>query len=339
MKILAIETSCDETAAAVVEIKKSTDFKALSNVVSSQIKTHAKYGGVVPEVAARLHVEKIIPIIDLALDEANVKINDIKAIAVVSGPGLVPSLRVGVETAKALSYAWDKPLIAVNHIEGHIAANLFNKDKMELPAVCLVVSGGHTSLILVKEWGMYKLIGQTRDDAAGESFDKVAKIMGLGYPGGPIISKLAENGKPAQFDLPRPMINSKDFDFSFSGLKTAVLYLYKSRKNWSDKAKADLAREFEQAVVEVLVKKSFNAIEKYKPKSFLLAGGVAANKKLRTELITAGESVKGLKVHIPAFDYTTDNAAMIGAAAYFHYKNKNFANKFDLTADPSWSLI
>jgi len=338
MKILVIETSCDETAAAVVEIK-AEKFKAVSNIVSSQIKIHAKYGGVVPEVAARLHVEKIIPIIDLALNEAKVKLNDIKAIAVVSGPGLVPSLRVGVETAKTLSYAWDKPLIAVNHIEGHIAANLFNNDKVELPAVCLVVSGGHTSLILVKEWGNYKLIGQTRDDAAGESFDKVAKIMGLGYPGGPIISKLAENGKPAQFDLPRPMINSKDFDFSFSGLKTAVLYLYKSRKDWSDKSKADLAREFEKAVVEVLVKKSFNAVEKYKPKSFLLAGGVAANKRLRNELIKAGENVKGLKIHIPAFDFTTDNAAMIGAAAYFHYKNKNFSDKFNLIADPAWSLI
>jgi len=338
MKILSIETSCDETAAAVVEIKGGK-FKALSNVVSSQIKTHAKYGGVVPEVAARLHVEKIIPIIDKALEDAKTKVKDLKAIAVVSGPGLVPSLRVGVETAKTLAYAWDKPLISVNHIEGHIAASLLSARKVKLPAICLVVSGGHTSLIHVKDWGKYKLIGQTRDDAVGESFDKVAKMMGLGYPGGPIVSKLAEAGKPSKFDLPRPMIGSNDFDFSFSGIKTAVLYLYKSKKTWTKQDKADLAREFENAVVEVLVKKTFDAIEKFKPNSFILGGGVAANKKLRNELKKAGKKVKGLEMHIPSFEFTTDNAAMIGAAAYFHYKDKNFADTFGLVADPGWQLI
>ena len=338
MKILAIETSCDETAAAVVEVSQGK-IKALSNIVSSQIKTHAKYGGVVPEVAARLHVEKIIPIIDKALDKAKAKVKDIDALAVVSGPGLVPSLRVGVETAKVLAYAWDKPLIAVNHIEGHIAANLFGNKKIQMPAICLVVSGGHTSLIHMKSWGKYKLIGQTRDDAVGESFDKAAKIMGLGYPGGPIVSKLAENGKPDRFELPRPMIGSKDFDFSFSGIKTAVLYLYESRKNWTDKAKADLAREFENAVVEVLVKKAFDAVAKYKPKSLLLAGGVAANKKLRNVLKKKEKESKGLEIHIPSFEFTTDNAAMIGAAAYFHYKNKDFTDKLSLTADPIWQLV
>lgn len=338
MKILSIETSCDETAAAVVEVKGGK-FKALSNIVSSQIKTHAKYGGVVPEVAARLHVEKIIPIIDKSLAEAKSKKQDLNAIAVVSGPGLAPSLRVGVETAKTLAYAWKKPLISVNHIEGHIAANLFNKEKIKMPALCLIVSGGHTSLVFAEKWRDYTLIGQTRDDAAGESFDKAAKIMDLGYPGGPLISKLAESGKLDRFDLPRPMIDSKDFDFSFSGIKTAVLYLYKSRKRWTKQDKADLAAEFENAVIEVLLKKTFTAIDKLKPKSLLLAGGVAANKKLRNELKKAGKKVKDLEIHIPAFEFTTDNAAMIGAAAYFHYKNKNFADKFSLIADPSWSLI
>ncbi|MFZ5364716.1 MAG: tRNA (adenosine(37)-N6)-threonylcarbamoyltransferase complex transferase subunit TsaD [Patescibacteria group bacterium] len=338
MKILAIESSCDETAASVVEVKAGK-FIALSNVVSSQIKTHAKYGGVVPEVAARLHVEKIIPIIDKALDDSKTIIKDLKAIAVVSGPGLAPSLRVGVETVKTLAYAWDTPLIQVNHIEGHIAAALLGGGKVKLPAVCLVVSGGHTSLIDVKDWGKYKLIGQTRDDAVGESFDKVAKIMGLGYPGGPIISKLAENAKPGKFKLPRPMINSHDFDFSFSGIKTAVLYLYKSRKNWTSKSKADLAREFEDAVVEVLVKKTFDAIAKYKPKSFILGGGVSANKKLRQELEKKGSGIKGLEMRIPSLEFTTDNAAMIGAAAYFHYKEKDFADKFHLVADPGWHIV
>jgi len=230
-------------------------------------------------------------------------------------------------------------LVPVNHIEGHIAASLFGAKKVKLPAICLIVSGGHTSLIHVKAWGKYNLIGQTRDDAVGESFDKVAKIMGLGYPGGPIICKMAENGRANQFDLPRPMIHSKDFDFSFSGIKTAVLYLYKSRKNWTSKAKADLAKEFEEAVVEVLVKKTFDAIEKYKPKSFILGGGVAANKKLRAALQKKGKEVKGLEIHIPSFEFTTDNAAMIGAAAYFNYKNKIFADKFHLVADPSWQLF
>jgi len=338
MKVLAIETSCDETAAAIVEAK-NLKFKALSNVVSSQIKTHAKYGGVVPEAAARLHVEKIIPIIDKALEQAKTKVKDLEAIAVVSGPGLVPSLRVGVETAKTLAYAWGKPLIAVNHIEGHIAANLFNKEKIKMPALSLIVSGGHTSLIFVEKWGDYTLIGQTRDDAVGESFDKVAKILDLGYPGGPIVSELAENGKPGRFDLPRPMINTKDFDFSFSGIKTAVLYLHKSKKKWTKQDKADLAAEFENAVIEVLLKKTFWAVDKLKPKSLLLAGGVAANEKLRKLIKMRGKKYFDLSVFIPPMKFTTDNAAMIGAAAYFHYKNKNFADKFSLVADPSWHLV
>ncbi|HUT22554.1 MAG TPA: tRNA (adenosine(37)-N6)-threonylcarbamoyltransferase complex transferase subunit TsaD [Candidatus Bipolaricaulota bacterium] len=338
MKILAIETSCDETAASVVEIKNGK-FAALSNTVSSQIKTHAKYGGVIPEVAGRLHIGKIIPVIDEALSSSKTKIAELKALAVVSGPGLAPSLRVGVETAKALAYVWQKPLISVNHLEGHIAAGLFENKKVAMPAVCLIASGGHTSLIYIKSWGGYETIGQTRDDAAGEAFDKVAKIMGLGYPGGPLISKLAENGKTGRFKLPRPMIDSGDFDFSFSGLKTAALYLYKSRKTWTKKDKADLAAEFQDAVIEVLVEKSMSAAEKLKAKSFILGGGVSANKKLRATLKRAGQDIKGLSVFIPPFEFTTDNAAMIGAAAYFHYKNKNFVDPFDLVAEPRWRLI
>ncbi|OGY43346.1 MAG: tRNA (adenosine(37)-N6)-threonylcarbamoyltransferase complex transferase subunit TsaD [Candidatus Buchananbacteria bacterium RIFCSPHIGHO2_02_FULL_38_8] len=316
MIIFGIETSCDETSAAVVKINRN-HFFVLSNVVSSQIKIHQPYGGVVPELAARNHIKNILPVINQALIEAKIKPNQVDKIAVTVGPGLITSLLIGVQTAKILAYTWQKPIAGINHMVAHIYANWLNNKLIKFPAIALIVSGGHTELVLIKNKNNFKKVGQTLDDAAGEAFDKVAQLLNVGYPGGPIISRLAERGDINAFNFPRPMIEKDNFNFSFSGLKTAVLYTIKDLpKKLSDKQLADLSASFQQAVVETLVAKTIKAAEHFKAKTVILAGGVAANKLLREQL---GKKVKGLKRDflMPDFSFCTDNAAMIAAAGYF----------------------
>lgn len=340
MIILGLETSCDETAAAIVENKRGV-FKVHSNIVSSQIKIHAKTGGVVPEVAAREHIKNILPVVDQALAEGKITPKDINAIAVTTGPGLITSLIVGVETAKTLSHIWNKPVVSVNHIEAHLYANFVDNRSVTFPLLALIVSGGHTELILMRKHGHYKLVGKTRDDAAGEAFDKVAKIMKLGYPGGPIISKLASKGNEKTFDLPRPMLKNKTYDFSFSGLKTAVLYETQAGKRDFNRAsiKADMSASFEQATVDVLIKKTARAAKEHKVKTVLLAGGVAANKKLRADLKKElKREVPKVKLLLPDLNYCTDNAAMIAVAGYFHAKKKEFTSVDEIKVDPNWEL-
>ena len=333
MIILSIETSCDDTGIALVE-DNSPGCRILSNIVSSQIKIHAPYGGVVPNLAARAHLENIKPCLEEALKQAgNPKID---LIAVTQGPGLIPCLLVGVNFAKALAYNWQKPIIGINHIEGHIYANWLPQTikatgPVTFPALCLVVSGGHTQLILMKGHGEYKLLGETRDDAAGEAFDKVAKLLNLGYPGGPIISQKAKKGNPRAFDLPRPMINSKDFDFSFSGLKTAVLYLVKKQDQGLKTALvSDICASFQQAAIDVLISKTIKSAKEYKAKTVILSGGVAANSELRNQMEKAVKELKNIKFQMPDIELCTDNGAMIAAAAY--YKKRPTTGK-------SWSKI
>lgn len=344
MLILAIETSCDETAASVIR-GAGDNVQILSNVVSSQIEIHQKYGGVVPEVAAREHVYNILPVIKEALAQAKLTKDDINAIAVTQGPGLITSLHIGTETAKALAYAWNKPLIPVHHIESHLYANFINNTTIVLPAMVLTVSGGHTALYLMKNHKGLELIGETIDDAAGEAFDKGAQLMNLGYPGGPIISIEAEkwnrkkNEKYSEINLPRPMLNKPNFNFSFSGLKTALLYTLQKDKNWKKRI-PEYCFELQEAIVEVLVKKTIKAAEKYGVKTILLAGGVSANKRLREYLVEyTALKLPNVKVNIPEMKYTTDNAAMVGACAYFKlmtgYKPKKGAT---ITADPNLEL-
>ncbi|MFA6255399.1 MAG: tRNA (adenosine(37)-N6)-threonylcarbamoyltransferase complex transferase subunit TsaD [Patescibacteria group bacterium] len=320
--ILGIESSCDETAAALVQ-KRGSIFKILSSVVSSQIEIHKKYGGVVPEVAARNHILNIIPVIDQALVEAKVKPGQIDKIAVTTGPGLITSLLIGVETAKTLAYTWQKPICSINHLKAHLYANWLSNQPIKFPALALIVSGGHTELILMKNEKSLKKIGQTLDDAAGEAFDKVAQLLNIGYPGGPIISQLAKKGNTQAFNFARPMINSSDFNFSFSGLKTSVLYtIQKLRVQSSEfraansKLKADLCASFQQAAVDVLVAKTFKAAKYYQAKTVMLSGGVAANSLLRESLKLKAQSLK-LNFLMPNINLCTDNAAMIAAAATF----------------------
>ncbi|MFC1756860.1 tRNA (adenosine(37)-N6)-threonylcarbamoyltransferase complex transferase subunit TsaD [Patescibacteria group bacterium] len=349
MKILAIETSCDETAISILNIKHSV-FNILSNVISSQVKIHAKWGGVVPTLAKREHLKNLPTVLEKALSKAKIKnpSKEIDIIAVTHGPGLEPALWTGINFAEDLAKKWNKPLVPVNHMEGHLCSVLLKKNgektnlksqisKMQFPAVALLVSGGHTELILISAQGgpasgwKYKKLGQTRDDAAGEAFDKVAKMMKLGYPGGPIISKLAskfDGSLPARktdstsIKLPRPMINSKDFDFSFSGLKTAVLYTIKKIPRLSPNIKKEIAYEFQQAVIDVLISKTKRAVEKYKAQTVIVGGGVVANKKLRKEMKKVFP-----KVLLPEVKYTGDNAVMIALAGYFRYQNKKPAHK------------
>jgi N6-L-threonylcarbamoyladenine synthase len=344
MKILAIETSCDETAVAVLEISakggsasggKGQTYQVLANFVFSQINIHKKYGGVVPEVAARKHLETILPL----LAKTNIKPKEIDIIGVVHGPGLITSLIVGLETAKTLAYVWQKPLVPVNHIKAHILANWLqsgtnNLSKIKFPALCLVVSGGHTSLVVLKDKLKLKVIGQTRDDAVGEAFDKVAKLLALGYPGGPIISERAINADPTAYELPRPMINSDDFDFSFSGLKTAVRYELEkikfSAKGGSayggkdKKTISNMAASFQQACVDVLITKTIKAAKQYNVKSVLLGGGVSANKELREQLAYAVKELDKVDFYQPDLQLTTDNALMVAVAAYFEYQQKPY---------------
>lgn len=333
MKVLAIETSCDETAVAILEGSRD-DFRIKKNLVASQIKDHAKYGGVVPEIAARKHVDVLAGMLKAAKVPADGK--GIDAVAVTYGPGLAPALRVGVEAAKTLATVWDKPLVPVNHLEGHIYSVLLDKkNQLKFPALALIVSGGHTEIVLIKSRGKYKVIGETRDDAAGEAFDKVAKLMNLGYLGGPIVSKLAEKGNPNAIDLPRPMIDAKNFDFSFSGLKTAVLYHLQDHPRTKKK---DLAASFEQAVVDVLVSKMVKAIRKHEPKTVLLCGGVSANKKLRSELQRAVRAIHELPVQVAPLKYTGDNAAMIAIAGFYRARNEDFIDPKKIKVQPNLNL-
>ena len=333
IKILAIESSCDETAAAVVENGRCV----LSNIIASQIDVHVLYGGVVPEIASRKHIEVISSVVDSALSEAKVTLNDIDAIAVTYGPGLVGALLVGLQYAKGLAYATSKPLIGVNHIEGHISANFIqNKDLMP-PFVCLVVSGGHTCIVYMEDFGKFKIMGQTRDDAAGEAFDKVARAIGLGYPGGPKIDKLARQGDPDSIKFPRANFHEKTLDFSFSGVKSAVLnYLNAANMKHQEINKANVAASFQKAVVGVLTENAFSACSEMKVNRIVVAGGVAANSCLRETLMREGEK-RGIEILIPDFILCTDNAVMIGSAAYFEYLNGNFAS-LDLNAVPNLKL-
>lgn len=318
--ILSIETSCDETAAAVVADGR----EVLSSVVYSQIEIHKKFGGVVPEVASRNHVEKISQVVDQALEGAKMTFDDIDAIAVTYGPGLVGALLVGVSYAKSLSYALKKPLVPVNHIEGHICANFIADPDLEPPFIALVVSGGHTHIVHVKDYGIYEVLGKTRDDAAGEAFDKVARSLGLGYPGGPLIDKLAQEGNKEAIDFPRVHLEKDSLDFSFSGIKSSVLnYLNQQRQKNLPIIQKDVAASFQQAVVEVIASKVIRAAESVNVKTIVLAGGVAANSGLRNEF---EKQLLGSTIHVqfPPISLCTDNAAMIGSAGYFEYKNRSF---------------
>lgn len=324
--IMGIETSCDETAAAIVEDGK----KIISNVVASQINIHQKYGGVVPEIASRKHMEYIIPVIDKALDESEKKITDLSAIAVTYGPGLIGSLLVGLSVVKAMAYAQNIPLIGINHLEAHIYANFLEHIKIKPPFVCLIVSGGHTSLVYIRNFGEYKLLGQTKDDAAGEVFDKIAKVLDLGYPGGPITERLAKEGDPSSIQFPRPILNDKSYDFSFSGLKTAVIYHIKELKKENKNIPvSDILASFQQAVTDVLVKKTIKAALKFKTKLIILAGGVAANNSLRREIKEKADLLD-IKVFYPSTFLCTDNAAMVASAGYYKFKeNKKSSLSLD----------
>jgi N6-L-threonylcarbamoyladenine synthase len=338
MIILGLETSCDETAAAIVQ-KTESGVRILSNVVASSATLQAKYGGVIPEQAAREQIKSIIPVIEESLQASGYRHEDIDAIAVTNGPGLIGSLLVGVETAKVLATVWQKPLIPVNHLMGHFYANWIGEQTPAFPCLGLLVSGGHTDLVFFEDHGKYEYLGGTRDDAAGECFDKCARLLNLPYPGGPEISKLAVHGDASKVNLPRPMIDSRDFDFSFSGLKTAVANLLKETRPNS----ADLAASIEQAIVDVLVTKTIKAAQKYKVKQIMVAGGVAANQKLTSELklkithpSSRGKNLKlEINLHIPPPTLCTDNAAMIATAAIFNYQP---INPLTIQANPNLSL-
>ena len=342
MRILGIETSCDETGAAVIE-KESTPIrsgsenkkvKLISNVLASSLTLHSKTGGIIPETAAREQIKYIIPVINKTIEQCNnLTIGDIDAIAVTVGPGLIGSLLVGVETAKTLSYIYKIPIIPVNHLFGHIYANFISEihnsefiihnsaADVQFPAIALIVSGVHTDLVLIKNHGSIKWLGGTRDDAAGEAFDKVGRLLGLPYPGGPSIEKAAKNGNSKAFRFPRPLIDSSDFDFSFSGLKTAVFREVKAIERLSNETISDISASVQEAIVDVLIYKTLQAAQKYKVKSILLGGGVAANQKLRdafkSSIVNRQSSIK---FFVPSKNLCTDNAAMIAAAAFYNYK-------------------
>lgn len=340
--ILAIETSCDETAAAVLRgqlTSKKPHFKLLSSVINSQIKLHIATGGIVPEVAARAHIKNILPVTKLALKKAELSLEEIDYLAVTSGPGLIVSLIVGVEFIKGLSLATGKPILPTNHMAGHLySAFVKDPSAVKFPVIALVVSGGHTLIIHMESYSKFKVIGSTVDDAAGEAFDKVARLLGLPYPGGPEISKLAKLGKPT-VSFPRPMLHEKNYSFSFSGLKTAVRYHIESlNKKLTNQDRANIASSFEQAAVDVLVKKTFKAAQNYKAKTIALSGGVAANQALRNKLLKISKQNK-LNFIVPEYALCTDNAAMIAAAAYFNLKaGHKPVNLSKVKADPNWEL-
>lgn len=331
--ILAIESSCDETAAAVVKNGR----QVLSNVISSQIDLHTLYGGVVPEIASRKHMEQINQVIEQALEQAGVTLDDITAIAVTYGPGLVGSLLVGVAEAKAIAYAKNKPLVGVHHIEGHISANYIENLDLEPPFICLVVSGGHTHLVKVEDYGKYTIIGRTRDDAAGEAYDKVARAVGLGYPGGPKIDKLAKEGNKDAIPFPRAHVDGAPYDFSFSGLKSAVLNYINSCEMKNEQInRADLVASFQNAVVESLVTRVVAVAKEFNIDKIAIAGGVASNSALRDAMIEACDK-NGFKFYRPSPVFCTDNAAMIGVAGYYDYMN-GIRSDLTLNAVPNLKL-
>lgn len=350
MLILGIESTCDETGVAIIKIVEKKDeeivFKVLANIVSSQIAKHKKFGGVVPQLAAKLHQKNFIPVLEKALISAKLKtrkdLDKLDLIAVAKGPGLIPALLTGVSAAKTLAWGIKKPLIGVNHMEGHIFASLLerkekikNKKLFELPALALLVSGGHTQLVLIENWLKYKILGETRDDAAGEAFDKVAKMLGLGYPGGAKIEELAKKGNSKAFNFPRPMIKSGNYDFSFSGLKTAVKNkiadLKKNNQKLSDKQIADIAASFQLAIIEVLILKTMRAVKEYRIKTLIIGGGVSANQALNEELKKTLKEITPSAVYLaPKKKYANDNAAMIALSGYFRVKNGE---------DGSWEKI
>ena len=331
--ILAIESSCDETAAAVVKNGR----EVLSNVINTQIAIHTEYGGVVPEIASRKHIENINPVIRKALEDAGVTLDDIDAIGVTYGPGLVGALLVGVAEAKAIAFAKNKPLVGVHHIEGHISANYVENKELEPPLVALVVSGGHTHLVKVNDYGEYEIVGRTRDDAAGEAFDKVARAIGLGYPGGPKIDKLAKEGNPDAIEFPRAHVDDAPYDFSFSGIKSAVLnYINSANMQGKEINHADVAASFQKAVVDALVSRAVRLAKECGMDKLAIAGGVASNSALRAAV--QEECAKNnIKFYSPSPVLCTDNAAMIGAAAYYEYI-KGVRHGYDLNAVPNLKL-
>ena len=331
--ILAIESSCDETAAAVVKNGR----EVLSNVINTQIAIHTEYGGVVPEIASRKHIENINPVIRKALEDAGVTLDDIDAIGVTYGPGLVGALLVGVAEAKAIAFAKNKPLVGVHHIEGHISANYVENKELEPPFVALVVSGGHTHLVKVNDYGEYEIVGRTRDDAAGEAFDKVARAIGLGYPGGPKIDKLAKEGNPDAIEFPRAHVDDAPYDFSFSGIKSAVLnYINSANMQGKEINRADVAASFQKAVVDALVSRAVRLAKECGMDKLAIAGGVASNSALRAAI--QEECTKdNISFYSPSPVLCTDNAAMIGAAAYYEYI-KGIRHGYDLNAVPNLKL-
>ncbi len=331
--ILAIESSCDETAAAVVKNGR----EVLSNVINTQIAIHTEYGGVVPEIASRKHIENINPVIRKALEDAGVTLDDIDAIGVTYGPGLVGALLVGVAEAKAIAFAKNKPLVGVHHIEGHISANYVENKELEPPFVALVVSGGHTHLVKVNDYGEYEIVGRTRDDAAGEAFDKVARAIGLGYPGGPKIDKLAKEGNPDAIEFPRAHVDDAPYDFSFSGIKSAVLnYINSANMQGREINRADVAASFQKAVVDALVSRAVRLAKECGMDKLAIAGGVASNSALRAAI--QEECTKNnISFYSPSPVLCTDNAAMIGAAAYYEYI-KGIRHGYDLNAIPNLKL-
>ncbi|MBR6271232.1 MAG: tRNA (adenosine(37)-N6)-threonylcarbamoyltransferase complex transferase subunit TsaD [Lachnospiraceae bacterium] len=333
INILAIESSCDETAAAVIKNGR----QILSNVINSQVPIHTRYGGVVPELASRKHIQNINPVIRQALSDASLTLDDIDAVAVTYGPGLVGALLVGVSAAKAIAYAAKKPLIAVNHIEGHVCANFLEHPELEPPFLCLIVSGGHTHIAVMKDYGQFEIIGSTRDDAAGEAFDKVARAIGLGYPGGPKIELAAREGDSSSISFPRGKIDEAPYDFTFSGLKSAVLNFLNQKQMAKEEINtADVAASFQQAVVDSLVERAIKAAKDFGEKRIVLAGGVAANGALRGALLSECEN-NNIRLFSPSPALCTDNAAMIGSAAYYYYLKKDFFS-LELNAVPNLSL-
>ena len=336
MNILGIETSCDETAVSVIDASAKNEITVLSNVVSSQVKLHARFGGVVPNLAAREHAKNIGKVFELALKESKTKsVKDIDLIAVTRGPGLGPALLIGLTFAKALAWQNNLPIIGVNHLLGHVYSNWLKEARLDekklFPTINLIVSGGHTELSLMSKHNKQKIIGETLDDAIGEAFDKVARLLDLGYPGGPIISKYASQGDPNKYPLPRPMIHSKDFNFSYSGLKTAVLYLLRDLKEKmveiNENVRADIAASFQEAATDVVIQKTIKAARKYKVKSIMLSGCVSANNSLREKLLSACKN-SDFAFYCPEMKYTTDNATMIAIAGYYEFKHKKTANKW-----------
>ena len=333
MKILAIESSCDETAAAVVE----DGINVITNIINTQIDTHKRYGGVVPEIASRMHIENITGVIDKALSDAGLTFEDIDAIAVTYGPGLVGALLVGVSTAKGLSFALGKPLIPVHHIKGHICANYIANPDFKPPFVCLVASGGHSHIVHVKDYNTYEVLAKTCDDAAGEAFDKVSRVLGLGYPGGPAIQKAAEEGNPDAIRFPRVNMGEDGFDFSFSGVKTAVInYIHNAEQKGEEVNKADVAASFQEAVVDVLSGHLIDCAKKCGVEKIALAGGVASNAPLRRRIEERAKA-NGFEFNCPPPILCTDNGAMIGCAAYYAYKNGEIAEPY-LNAEASLPL-